>query len=123
MTDNNPIFFALEKWQIVSRTPILAGCCSQTSNFIQLISLVFNFSFRTVQLTDRQVDLTPSPFRACLHGERVTLLGESPFYEGQKIAPFYMQSAVPRAITIIEFRAEGDNCTVAKYKATKIILW
>ena len=60
--------------------------------------------------------------RAFLHGERVTLLGGSPFYEGQKIAPLYMQSLVPRAIAIIEFGAEGDNCTVAKYKTTKINL-
>ena len=60
--------------------------------------------------------------RACLHGGRMTLLGGSPFYKGQKIALLYMQSLVPRAIIITEFGAEGDNCTVAKYKATKMIL-
>ena len=42
------------------------------------------------------------------------LLGGSPFYKGQKIAPLFMQSLVPRAIAIIEFGAEGDNCAVAK---------
>ena len=31
-----------------------------------------------------------------------------------------MQSLVPRAIAIIEFGAEGDNCAVAKYKTTKM---
>ena len=31
-----------------------------------------------------------------------------------------MQSLVPRAIAIIEFGAEGDNCAGAKYKATKM---
>ena len=31
-----------------------------------------------------------------------------------------MQSLVPRAIVIIEFGAEGDNCAVAKYNATKM---
>ena len=60
--------------------------------------------------------------RAYLHGDRVTLLRGSPFYKGQKIAPLYMQSLVPRAITIIEFGAEGDNCTVAKFKTTKMVL-
>ena len=50
----------------------------------------------------------------------MTLLGGSPFYEGQKIAPLYMQSLVPRATAIIEFGAKGDNCAVAKYKTTKM---
>ena len=50
----------------------------------------------------------------------MTLFGGSPFYKGQKIAPLYMQSLVPRAIAIIEFGAEGDNCAVAKYKTTKM---
>ena len=31
-----------------------------------------------------------------------------------------MQSVVPRAIEVIEFGAEGDNCAVAEYKATKM---
>lgn len=31
-----------------------------------------------------------------------------------------MQSLVPRAIAIIEFGTEGDNCAVAKYKTTKM---
>ena len=31
-----------------------------------------------------------------------------------------MQSLVPRAIAITEFGAKGDNCTVAKYKTTKM---
>ena len=31
-----------------------------------------------------------------------------------------MQSFVPKAIAIIEFGAEGDNCAVAKYKTTKM---
>ena len=31
-----------------------------------------------------------------------------------------MQSLVPRAIVIIEFGTEGDNCAVAKYKTTKM---
>ena len=31
-----------------------------------------------------------------------------------------MQSLVPRAIAIIEFGAEGDNCTAVKYKTTKM---
>lgn len=35
----------------------------------------------------------------------------------------YLQSLVPRANAIIEFRAEGDNCTVAKYKTTETVLW
>ena len=47
--------------------------------------------------------------RACLHGDRVTLLGGSPFYKRQKISPLYMQSLVPRAVAIIEFGAEGYN--------------
>ena len=50
----------------------------------------------------------------------MTLLGGSPFYKGQKIALLYMQSLVPRTIAIIEFGAEGDYCTVTKYKTTKI---
>lgn len=61
--------------------------------------------------------------RACLHGVRLTLLGGSPFYKGPKIAPLYMQSLIPRAIAIIQFGAEGHNCTVAQYKTTKIIFW
>ena len=32
----------------------------------------------------------------------MTLFGGSPFYKGQKIAPLYMQSLVPRAMAIIE---------------------
>ena len=51
----------------------------------------------------------------------MTLLGRSPFYKGQKIAPLYMQSHVPRAITIIEFGVERDNCAVTKYKTTKMV--
>ena len=39
----------------------------------------------------------------------MTLLGGSPFYKGQKIAPLYMQSLGPGAIAIIESGAEGDN--------------
>ena len=31
-----------------------------------------------------------------------------------------MQSLVPRAIAIIEFDAEGDNCAVVKYKTAKM---
>ena len=60
--------------------------------------------------------------RACLHVDRVTLLGGLPFYKGRKIAPLYMQSLVPRAIAIaiIEFDAEEDSCAVAKYKTTKM---
>ena len=50
----------------------------------------------------------------------MTFLGGSPFHKGQKISPLYMQSLVPRAIVIIEFGAEGDNCAVAKYNATKM---
>ena len=50
----------------------------------------------------------------------MTLLGGSHFYKGQKIAPLYMQSPVPRAIAIIEFGAEGDNCMVSTYKTTKM---
>ena len=50
----------------------------------------------------------------------MTVLGGSPFYKGQKIAPLYMQNLVPRAIAIIEFGAEGGNCAVAKYKTTKM---
>jgi len=37
----------------------------------------------------------------------MTLLEGLPFYEGQKIAPLYMQSLVPRAIRIIEFTITG----------------
>ena len=33
---------------------------------------------------------------------RFKIIGGSPFYKGQKIAPLYMQSLVPRAIAIIE---------------------
>ena len=63
---------------------------------------------------------TPYFSRACLHGDRMTLLGGSPFYKGQKIAPLNMQSLVPRVTTIIEFGTEGDNCAVTKYKTTKM---
>ena len=49
--------------------------------------------------------------RACLHGDSVTLLGELPFYEGQKIVPLYILSLVPRAITIIEF-AITEFCVI-----------
>ena len=63
--------------------------------------------------------------RACLHGDRVTLLEGLPFYKGQKIAappppPFlYMQSLGPSAIAIIEFGTERDNCAAAKNTTTK----
>ena len=57
--------------------------------------------------------------RAYLHGDRVTLLGGSPIHKGQKISHLYMRGLVPRAVAIIEFSAEGDNCGVAKYKTTK----
>ena len=39
----------------------------------------------------------------------MTLLGGSPFYKEQKIAPLYMQSLGPGAIAIIESGAEGDS--------------
>ena len=61
-----------------------------------------------------------STLRACLHRDRVTLFRGSPFYKGQKIAPLYMQSLVPRVIAIIESGAKGDNWAVAKYKTTKM---
>lgn len=32
-----------------------------------------------------------------------------------------MQSLVPRAIPIIEFGTEEDNCAVAKYKTNKMV--
>ena len=31
-----------------------------------------------------------------------------------------MLSLVPRAVAIIEFDVEGDNCAVAKYRTTKM---
>ena len=44
----------------------------------------------------------------------MTLLGGLHFYEGQKIAPLYMQSLVPGAIKMIEFAVTEfrDNLTV-----------
>ena len=70
-------------------------------------------------LHHRSKVINSSRQRACLHGDKVTLLGGSPFYKGQKISPLYMQSLVPRANAIIEFGAERHNCEVAKYKTTK----
>ena len=60
--------------------------------------------------------------RTCLHRVTLTLLGGSPFTRGKRCPPLYMQSLVPRAITVIEFGAEGDNCTVAEFKTTKMVL-
>ena len=48
------------------------------------------------------------------------ILKHNSLLEGAKDSPLYMQSLVPRAIAIIEFGTEGDNCVVTKYKTTKM---
>ena len=51
----------------------------------------------------------------------MTLLGGSPFYKGQKIAPLYMQSPVPSAIAIIENLALRETTT--RPLSTKQLKW